>query len=159
MIIGMLRLDLGRIVYRLGSGASPRLDPMRIGYLPEERGLYLDVPVRRMLLYFAALRGMPAREARRAADRWLDRFELADRAGAEVRDLSKGNQQKVPFISAILHRPAGRTGCTWTCDWASRTGSVCWSSWEPGPTERRSSSQWRTATGNPPRAGPACSGI
>ncbi len=106
MIIGMLRPDRGRIVYRLGSGASPRPDPMRIGYLPEERGLYLDVPVRRMLLYFAALRGMPAPEARRAADRWLERFELADRAGAEVRDLSKGNQQKVQFISAILHRPA-----------------------------------------------------
>lgn len=106
MIIGMLRPDRGRIVYRFGSGASPRPDPMRIGYLPEERGLYLDVPVRRMLLYFAALRGMPAAEARRASDRWLERFELADRAGAEVRDLSKGNQQKVQFVSAILHRPA-----------------------------------------------------
>ncbi len=121
MIIGMLRPDRGSLVYRLGDPSdtaapshpaprhpapAPRPDPMRIGYLPEERGLYLDVPVRRMLLYFAALRGMPAAAARSAAEAWLARFDLADRAGAEVRDLSKGNQQKVQFISAILHRPA-----------------------------------------------------
>jgi len=106
MIIGMLRPDQGRILYRLGKGESARPDPMRIGYLPEERGLYLDVPVRRMLLYFAALRGMPGAAARDAADRWLKRFDLADRAESEVRDLSKGNQQKIQFISAILHRPA-----------------------------------------------------
>lgn len=122
MVIGMLRPDRGSLVYRLGDSSNTasssntaasshpapaaRPDPMRIGYLPEERGLYLDVPVRRMLLYFAALRGMPAAAARSAAEAWLARFDLADRAGAEVRDLSKGNQQKVQFISAILHRPA-----------------------------------------------------
>ncbi len=105
MIIGMIHPDRGRIGYRLGGLPRESPDPTRIGYLPEERGLYLDVPVRRMLLYFAGLRGMPAREAATEADRWLERFDLRERGDDEVRELSKGNQQKVQFIAAILHRP------------------------------------------------------
>lgn len=106
MVIGMLTPDRGRIRYRLGERMLDRPDPERLGYLPEERGLYVDVPVRRLLLYFAALRGMPRDAAGTAADRWLERFSLADRAGEELRNLSKGNQQKVQFIAAILHSPA-----------------------------------------------------
>jgi ABC-2 type transport system ATP-binding protein len=106
MVIGMLVPDVGQIQYRLNGGVVDRPDAERIGYLPEERGLYLDVPVRRLLLYFAALRGMPRAAAGAAADRWLERFDLGDRAGEELRTLSKGNQQKVQFISAILHGPA-----------------------------------------------------
>ncbi len=105
MIIGMLRPDRGEIRYHLGGKATSRPDPRLMGYLPEERGLYQDVPVKRMLLYFGALRGVPAAKARVEADRWLERFELHDRGDAEIRDLSKGNQQKIQFISAILHRP------------------------------------------------------
>jgi len=103
--LGMLRPDRGRVRYGLGGVAAERPDPTRIGYLPEERGLYQDVPVRRYLAYFAALRGMRRADARREADRWLERLGLADRAGDELRDLSKGNQQKVQFISSIVHRP------------------------------------------------------
>lgn len=106
MVIGMLTPDRGRIRYRLGERMLDRPDPERLGYLPEERGLYVDVPVRRLLLYFAALRGMSRDAAGTAADRWLERFSLADRAGEELRNLSKGNQQKVQFIAAILHGPA-----------------------------------------------------
>jgi ABC-2 type transport system ATP-binding protein len=106
MIIGMISPDRGRIRYGFGGEPSERADPSRLGYLPEERGLYLDVPVRRVLHYFAALRGMPRRDAALEVDRWLERLSLADRAGDEVRNLSKGNQQKVQFLTAILHRPA-----------------------------------------------------
>jgi ABC-2 type transport system ATP-binding protein len=105
MIIGMIRPDHGEITYRFGGVPTHRPDPQLLGYLPEERGLYLDVPVRRMLLYFGALRGLPRQRARMEADRWLERFDLLDRAEDEVRDLSKGNQQKIQFISAILHAP------------------------------------------------------
>jgi ABC-2 type transport system ATP-binding protein len=105
MIIGMLRPDRGELRYHLDGSTTPRPDPRLLGYLPEERGLYLDVPVKRMLLYFAALRGVPAAKAKVEADRWLERFDLGDRGDAEIRDLSKGNQQKIQFISAILHRP------------------------------------------------------
>lgn len=105
MIIGMMKPDSGRIVYGLKGDASDGMDPHRIGYLPEERGLYTDVPVRRMLLYFAALRGMPRRESEPEAMRWLERLSLADRADEDVRNLSKGNQQKVQFITSVVHRP------------------------------------------------------
>lgn len=105
MIIGMLRPDSGRIAYGLDGSPSESVDSGRIGYLPEERGLYTDVPVRRVLIYFAALRGMGRPEAARQASHWLDRLDLGDRAGEPVGSLSKGNQQKVQFLSAILHRP------------------------------------------------------
>ncbi|HUJ81638.1 MAG TPA: ABC transporter ATP-binding protein [Candidatus Acidoferrales bacterium] len=76
-----------------------------IGYLPEERGLYPRMRVRAVIVFLASLRGMPEAEARRRADAWLERFELKDWADKEVRDLSKGMQQKVQFISAVLHEP------------------------------------------------------
>ena len=76
-----------------------------IGYLPEERGLYPRMKVRAVIVFLASLRGVPEPEARRRADEWLERFELRDWADKEVRDLSKGMQQKVQFIAAVLHEP------------------------------------------------------
>ena len=76
-----------------------------IGYLPEERGLYPRMQVRAVIVFLASLRGMPEAEARRRADEWLERFELKDWADKEVRDLSKGMQQKVQFIATVLHEP------------------------------------------------------
>jgi len=105
LALGMVRPDHGTVRYGFGGVVADRPDATRIGYLPEERGLYQDVPVRRYLAYFAALRGMRRPDARREADRWLERLGLADRAGDELRSLSKGNQQKVQFISSIVHRP------------------------------------------------------
>lgn len=78
----------------------------RIGYLPEERGLYPDLPVLETLLYLAALHGVPHWEARKRAEAWLARLELADRARSKVRDLSKGMQQKVQLIVTLIHDPA-----------------------------------------------------
>src|SRR5690606_35552882 len=91
--------------YGFGSTITDRPDTTRIGYLPEERGPYQDVPVRRYLADFAALRGMRGPDARREADRWLARLGLADRAGRELLSLAQGNQQKVQFLSSIVHRP------------------------------------------------------
>jgi len=76
-----------------------------IGYLPEERGLYPRMHVRSVIVFLAALRGMPEAEAKRRADEWLDRFELGAWADKKVQDLSKGMQQKVQFIAAVLHKP------------------------------------------------------
>jgi ABC-2 type transport system ATP-binding protein len=76
-----------------------------VGYLPEERGLYRKSRLLDMILYFSDLRGMPRTEAKREAIRWLERFGLADRAGRKVEELSKGNQQKVQFITSVIHKP------------------------------------------------------
>src|SRR5262245_25492949 len=70
-----------------------------IGYLPEERGIYRQMRVRRLLQFFAELKGIPTREANTRIANWLDRFELADRAMSKVQELSKGNQQKIQFIA------------------------------------------------------------
>jgi len=76
-----------------------------IGYLPEERGLYTRMKVREVLIFLAGLKGLSDGEARRRTDEWLDRFELASWREHKVIDLSKGMQQKVQFIAAIIHRP------------------------------------------------------
>ena len=77
----------------------------RIGYLPEERGLYRRMRVRELLLFLADLKGLRPRDARPRIDHWLERFDLAGRAHDRVQDLSKGMQQKLQFIAAVLHEP------------------------------------------------------
>ncbi len=76
-----------------------------IGYLPEERGLYKKSKILNTILYFAALKGVAAAEARPQAIRWLERFDLGHMAHAKVEELSKGNQQKVQIITALIHTP------------------------------------------------------
>jgi len=76
-----------------------------MGYLPEERGLYTQMKVREVLVFLAALKGLAESEARRRVDDWLERFELTAWADRKVVDLSKGMQQKVQFIVAVIHRP------------------------------------------------------
>jgi len=76
-----------------------------IGYLPEERGLYPRMKVRQVLIFLGALKGLSEDEAGRRALEWLERLELAPWAQKKVIDLSKGMQQKVQFIAAVLHRP------------------------------------------------------
>ncbi|MEJ7749694.1 MAG: ATP-binding cassette domain-containing protein, partial [Candidatus Limnocylindrales bacterium] len=75
------------------------------GYLPEERGLYPRMGVLDQLVYFASLYGVPAKRARDDARRWLNRFRISDYADRRAEELSKGNQQKVQFIAAVLHGP------------------------------------------------------
>ncbi len=106
MLLGVLGPDGGDIEYRLHGDTPAWPNPADLGYLPEDRGLYKDIPVLRTLIYFGVLRGMRHAAARTAALVWLDRMGLGDRAGVKLDALSKGNQQKVQFISAVLHTPA-----------------------------------------------------
>lgn len=77
----------------------------RVSYLPEERGVYRQMRVRRLLQFFAELKGMSKRESAAKITHWLERFDLADRGQSKVQELSKGNQQKIQFIASILHEP------------------------------------------------------
>ena len=88
-----------------GSLAPGRTVAPRIGYLPEERGLYPKMFVGEVLQFFGELRGLPRREAGQRADRWLERLGLAEWRKNRVQDLSKGMQQKVQFAAALLHEP------------------------------------------------------
>lgn len=101
MLAGVIDPDEGSISF----GGAPTLPPAEAGYLPEERGLYRDIPILRTLVYFAAIRGMDRRAAEPAAQRWLERLGLWDRRDEKLEALSKGNQQKVQFLTAILHAP------------------------------------------------------
>jgi ABC-2 type transport system ATP-binding protein len=77
----------------------------RVGYLPEERGLYKKMKVLDTLYYFAEIKGKSGREIHKKANEYLKRFELYDRRLSKVEDLSKGNQQKLQFIATVLHDP------------------------------------------------------
>ena len=77
----------------------------RIGYMPEERGLYQDVPLERCLLYLASLKGLPAAKARKRLGEYLERFDLTAHKSKKVKELSKGMQQKAQIINTILHQP------------------------------------------------------
>jgi len=77
----------------------------RIGYMPEERGLYQDVPLERCLIYLATLKGLPAHEAKERLGEYLERFDLAEHRNKKVKELSKGMQQKAQIINTLLHEP------------------------------------------------------
>jgi ABC-2 type transport system ATP-binding protein len=76
-----------------------------IGYLPEERGLYPRMKVREVIIFLAALHGLTEAEAGRRATEWLEKLGLAEWGGKKLIDLSKGMQQKVQFITAVIHNP------------------------------------------------------
>jgi len=102
MLMNITRPDAGSVTFMGGPGMDRRL----VGYLPEERGLFEDATLVDTLVYLGTLRGMSRADARAEAKRWLERFEFADRMSAKVGTLSKGNQQKIQFLGAVLHRPA-----------------------------------------------------
>jgi ABC-2 type transport system ATP-binding protein len=105
LVLGIIRPDSGSITHFLTGAASQDVAKWLLGYLPEERGLYQDMPILRTLTYFGVLHGMDAKDAERAAMPWLERFGLADRVKEPVKSLSKGNQQKVQLAATVLHRP------------------------------------------------------
>jgi ABC-2 type transport system ATP-binding protein len=102
MIMRILHPDRGHI--RVLGEESWQAANDRVGYLPEERGLYRQMTVRDVLRFFAALKGRT--EARKDIDDWLERLDLAAHAGKKVAALSKGMSQKVQFIAAVVARPA-----------------------------------------------------
>ena len=81
-------------------------DVRRIGYLPEERGLYKKMKVGEQALYFARLKGMSATDARASLTEWFERFDIMAWWNRRLEELSKGMQQKVQFIITVVHRPA-----------------------------------------------------
>jgi ABC-2 type transport system ATP-binding protein len=103
MITYITTPDAGRITFG-GEPVGPETQ-LRMGYLPEERGLYRKMKVGEQLVYLGQLKGLSTAEAAAAARRWLDRFGAADWYGKRVDELSKGMQQKVQFIATILHDP------------------------------------------------------
>lgn len=103
MIVGITAPDEGTIEL-FGEHMSPKLQD-RIGYLPEERGLYKKMKIVDQLRYFAALKNLSSAEADKRIGRWLDRMNLGEWKNKKTTDLSKGMQQKIQFISSVLHDP------------------------------------------------------
>jgi len=103
MILGLIYPDQGHIQYNGKPYDKSLLN--NIGYLPEERGLYPKIKVSEQLVYLAQLKGMSAKEADRSLKEWLERFGVPENYSKRVEELSKGNQQKIQFISAIIHKP------------------------------------------------------
>jgi len=101
MITGIFLPDSGSIEW-----GESRDDPQdAIGYLPEELGLYRQMKLTELLLFLAEIKDRRGPEVAKAVERWLKRFELWEKRDAKVEELSKGNQQKVQLIGALLHDP------------------------------------------------------
>jgi ABC-2 type transport system ATP-binding protein len=104
MIVGITVPDSGEIELFGERGVSPALQD-RIGYLPEERGLYRKMRIVDQLRYFAALKNLDSKRTNERMDLWLERVGLKDWKTKKAADLSKGMQQKIQFITAVLHDP------------------------------------------------------
>jgi ABC-2 type transport system ATP-binding protein len=103
IVLDILRPDTGTVSWE---GRSNTEVPRHTwGYLPEERGLYAKMKVLEQLVFFAKLQGCRPKEAQREALDWLERFRIPEYADRRAEQLSKGNQQKIQFIAAILHDP------------------------------------------------------
>ncbi len=103
MMIGITAPDCGAV--RLFGEPFGRAQLDRVGYLPEERGLYKRMKLLDHLVFLAELKGVAAGEAARRATRWCERLELGAWLGKKIEELSKGMQQKVQFIATLLHDP------------------------------------------------------
>jgi ABC-2 type transport system ATP-binding protein len=103
LILDIFEPDRGKVSILGGPMDEDKKD--RIGYMPEERGLYQDAPLERCLLYLASLKSVPEAEARSRLGEYLERFDLAAHKGKKVKELSKGMQQKAQIINTVLHRP------------------------------------------------------
>ncbi len=103
MILHIIHPDSGTIEVLGQQGNRSAND--RVGYLPEERGLYKKLKVKQVLAYYASLKGMPVKEARQEGAQWLDRFDLSHTTNQKIETLSKGMAQKVQFIATVITRP------------------------------------------------------
>jgi ABC-2 type transport system ATP-binding protein len=103
MILDLIRPDSGQISW---NGTPVHQVARRsFGYLPEERGLYPRMEIAEQLIFLARLSGLSKQDAERALDEWLERFQISVNRHKKIEALSKGNQQKVQFLAAILHDP------------------------------------------------------
>lgn len=102
MILGIIKKDSGEISW---NGKAVTRGNVNFGYLPEERGLYPKSTIYDQLVYFANLKGLNKRAADKAVKMWLDKLNLMEYINSPAEKLSKGNQQKVQFITSMLHDP------------------------------------------------------
>jgi ABC-2 type transport system ATP-binding protein len=105
MVMNIIIRDSGRVSLL---GRDPETDRevlRRVGYLPEERGLYKKMKVINVVVFFAQLKGVPAGVARREGERWIEKMGLGEWRSAKVETLSKGMQQKVQFVTTVIHDP------------------------------------------------------
>jgi ABC-2 type transport system ATP-binding protein len=103
IITTITRADSGK-VFLDGQALNSR-HPEQIGYMPEERGLYKKMKVGEQLTYLARLKGLSASDTKQALKYWMEKFEVMDWWGKKIEELSKGMQQKIQFISTVLHNP------------------------------------------------------
>ena len=103
VMLDIFKPDTGTVSVLGGPMSEEKKD--LIGYMPEERGLYQDIPLERCLVYLATLKGLTTGEARRRLQEYLERFDLLPHKNKKVKELSKGMQQKAQIIAAILHQP------------------------------------------------------
>ncbi|MDQ7816403.1 MAG: ATP-binding cassette domain-containing protein [Melioribacteraceae bacterium] len=106
MLMNIIRPDEGRIEFYL-NGLDKSQVPLssQLGYLPEERGLYQEIPIIKTLEFMGVIRGLDKIDARKSSEEWLTKLDLLDRKSEKLSVLSKGNQQKIQFISSVLHNP------------------------------------------------------
>lgn len=103
LILDIFKPDKGKVLI-FGDAISEEAKNL-IGYLPEERGLYQDIPLARCLVYLATLKGLPTAEAQSRVDEYLQRFDLSGYGSKKVKELSKGMQQKAQLIATLVHQP------------------------------------------------------
>jgi ABC-2 type transport system ATP-binding protein len=103
IILDIFKPDSGYV--RILGGEMTEMKKDRIGYLPEERGLYQDIPLDRCLNYLASLKGLNASVTQLRLNEYLKRFELTEHRRKKVKELSKGMQQKAQLIAALIHQP------------------------------------------------------
>ena len=105
MIMEIILPDRGQILINGAPNTSPAvLD--RVGYLPEERGVYRKMKVREALEFFAELKGLKKNLHKKKLDAWVERFGMAEVQTKKMEELSKGNQQKIQFLTTVIHEPA-----------------------------------------------------
>lgn len=102
MILGIMDKNSGSIDW---DGKPVKRENVRFGYLPEERGLYPKTKIEEQLMYFARLKGVSTKEAKKTLNYWFDRLNVEEYKGKPAEQLSKGNQQKIQLISALVHDP------------------------------------------------------
>lgn len=102
MILGIIKKGSGEITW---NGKPVERKHVNFGYLPEERGVYPKVKIEDQLMYFASLKGMDKKEAKQAIEKWAKKLKVEEYLKMPAEKLSKGNQQKIQFITAVIHNP------------------------------------------------------
>ena len=102
MLLGILKTNSGEITWK---GKAVNRKEVNFGYLPEERGVYPKVKIVDQLVYFAELKGMSKEDALKSIDKWSKVLKVEEYLGMPAEKLSKGNQQKIQFLTAIIHNP------------------------------------------------------